>query len=237
MNSFLSSLFCCCCIILSAVSGYYYWKYFMNTEETEPDSFKNYYCNKELTYCLLANPSNVKPGPTSSTPSRWIKFHHSCTECIGTYYFTFSSEAMGDCILRLQLAKNAQDIDNALDILAKSIDVDKCMNTHKKNRPNSPCLFFSNAEATVDTLTIGNIYDTIRNSFIENIPSSVAKQDWLKKHAPSMERSVVGKADPFLVMFYYAMKELTDKDMKYFSQMIPSTQYVCPNKVKMSPCD
>lgn len=195
------------------------------------NDIRDYYCNHDMTYCNFTDPTKAPIVPTVS--SKWIKFYNSCRDCIGSYYYTFGADALGECILRLQVAKSAQDIDDALNLLAQSIDVNGCKGIVQKDRPTTQCLFFSNNEGNVDFKTIDNIYDTIRNGLTKSIKSATAKTEWLTKYEPMVKN---GTIDPFLVMFYMALKQTSTNGLVYFSHMEPDKKYDCSPNPKMSQC-
>jgi len=231
----------------SAVAGYAYWYYYMQEEETKPSArLSSFSCNKALTYCLTD--TTIK-APTSATPSKWIKFYSSCTNCLGSYYYIPGTDAMGDCILRLQIAKTAQDIDDALNKYAQSSD-NTCMGMMLKDRKYAPCTFFTDTEeiqkdvktntpkrtiqGSVTAGTLTNLYSTIRNAFTENISSATAKAEWINKYKPLMKPDNIGMMDPFLVFFYHGLLESTNPTKVYAPDMIPGD--ICPNDTNMGGC-
>jgi len=83
------------------------------------------------------------------------------------------------------------------------------------------------------TLWCGRVKAQIRMKLGNNLPD----EHRLMKYEPLMKKDIVIKMDPFLVMFYMALKETSTKGVVYFSHMEPDKKYDCNVKPKMTPCD
>lgn len=224
-----------CCWTLAG--GFVYYSY-LNKPEENVYKYKKFFCDKKFQYChkvpQILDQVDTAKLPATLRPSKWIRYSHSCIECQGSFYYSFGTVALGDCILRLQIAKSPEDVDSALEILSNSIQ-ESCKTTLVKNRQSSTCNFYANSNGTVGESTLRDLYGIIGTAIASKIPSLVQKT-WLEKYSPMMTTDKIQDVDPFLVILYLNLETRVNKKTKYTVDLLDPKTDDCLPTLKMEDC-